>query len=80
MCPASRNATDTTRVVAYGFTTRDQGAATMTNAPATQGRTEGRKPEPVTAILTRCSDEEYAERIAKSDEVKGYIVPGYLAA
>jgi hypothetical protein len=52
----------------------------MTNAPATQGRTEGRKPEPVTAILTRCSDEEYAERIAKSDEVKGYIVPGYLAA
>jgi hypothetical protein len=52
----------------------------MTSAPATQRRTEARKPEPVAAILTCCSDEEYAERIAKSDEVKGYVVPGYLAA
>jgi hypothetical protein len=52
----------------------------MTSAPATQRRTEVRKPEPVSVILTCCSDEEYAERIAKSDEVKGYFVPGYLAA
>jgi hypothetical protein len=52
----------------------------MTSAPAAQQRTEARKPEPVSAILTCCSDEEYAERIAKSDEVKGYIVSGYLAA
>ena len=53
----------------------------MTSAPATQRHTEIRKAEPVSAdILTCCSDEEYAERIAKSDEVKGYMVPGYLAA
>jgi hypothetical protein len=52
----------------------------MTSAPATQRRTEAPKPEPVTVILAGCSDEEYAQRIAKSDEVKGYIVPGYLAA
>jgi hypothetical protein len=52
----------------------------MTSAPATQRPTEARKPAPVTAILTCCSDEEYAQRIAKRDEVKGYIVPGYLAA
>jgi hypothetical protein len=52
----------------------------MTSSPATQRRTEGRKPEPVTVVIACCSDEEYAQRIAKSDEVKGYIVPGYLAA
>ena len=52
----------------------------MATAPATQQRTEARQPEPVTVTLTCCSDEEYAQRIAKSDEVKGYIVPGYLAA
>jgi len=51
----------------------------MTSAPAAQRHTEARKPEAVSAILC-CSDEEYAERIAKSDEVKGYIVSGYLAA
>jgi hypothetical protein len=52
----------------------------MTSAPAAQQRTEAGKHESVSAILTCCSDEEYAERIAKSDEVKGYIVSGYLAA
>jgi hypothetical protein len=52
----------------------------MTSAPAAQRQAEARKPEPVSVILTCCSDEEYAERIAKSDEVKGYMVPGYLAA
>jgi len=52
----------------------------MTSAPATQRHTEARKPEQVSVILTCCSDEEYAERIAKSHEVKGYMVPGYLAA
>ena len=52
----------------------------MTSAPASQRRTEARKPAPVTFILACCSDEEYAQRIAKSYEVKGYVVPGYLAA
>ena len=52
----------------------------MTSATATQQRTEAGQPEPVTVILTCCTDEEYAQRIAKSHEVKGYIVPGYLAA
>jgi len=52
----------------------------MISAPAAQRQTEAREAEPVSAILTCCSDEEYAERIAKSDEVKGYMVPGYLAA
>jgi len=52
----------------------------MTSAPAAQRRTEAGRPEPVAVVLTCCSDEEYAQRIAKSDEVKGYIVPGYLAA
>ena len=52
----------------------------MTSAPATQRRTEARKPEQGTVILASCSDDEYAQRIAKTDEVKGYIVPGYLAA
>jgi hypothetical protein len=51
----------------------------MTSTPATTQRTAP-KPEPDTVILTPCSDEEYADRTAKSDEVKGYIVPGYLAA
>jgi len=52
----------------------------MTSAHATEQRTEARNPELVSVILTCCTDEEYAERIAKSDEVKGYFVPGYLAA
>jgi len=52
----------------------------MASALATQHRTEARKAEPVTVVLTCCTDEEYALRIAKSNEVKGYIVPGYLAA
>jgi hypothetical protein len=52
----------------------------MTSAPATQRLTEARKPETVTVVLSCCSDEEYAQRIAKSDEIKGYHVPGYLAA
>jgi len=52
----------------------------MTSTPATRQQTEARKPEPVTVVLSCCSDEEYAERIAKADEVKGYRVPGYLAA
>jgi len=52
----------------------------MTSAPAPQPHTAAPEPEPVTVILTCCSDEEYAQRTAKSDEVKGYIVPGYLAA
>jgi hypothetical protein len=52
----------------------------MTSALATQRPAEAHKPEPVTVILACCNDEEYAQRIAKSDEVKGYIVPGFLAA
>jgi hypothetical protein len=52
----------------------------MTSAHATEQCTEARKPEQASDILTCCSDEEYAERIAKSHEVKGYFVPGYLAA
>ena len=80
MCPASRNASDAIRVVALTIDCEDQGAATMTSAPAAQPHAEARQPEPVSATLTCCSDEEYAERIAKSDEVKGYMVPGYLAA
>jgi hypothetical protein len=52
----------------------------MTSAHPAEQRTEARKPEAVSVILTCCSDEEYAQRIAKSDEIKGYIVPGYLAA
>jgi hypothetical protein len=51
----------------------------MTSTPATKQRIV-RKPQAVTVVLTPCSAEEYAERTAKSDEVKGYIVPGYLAA
>jgi hypothetical protein len=52
----------------------------MTSAPATQQPAEAHKPEQATVILACCNDEEYAQRIAKSDEVKGYVVPGYLAA
>jgi hypothetical protein len=52
----------------------------MTSASATQRPAEARKPELGTVVLACCSDEEYAQRIAKSDEVKGYVVPGYLAA
>jgi len=39
-----------------------------------------REPESVEVVLACCSDDEYAERTAKPDEVKGYHVPGYLAA
>ena len=52
----------------------------MTPTPATNTPTAASKPEPVTVALPCCSDEEYARRIAKSDEVRDYIVPGYLAA
>jgi hypothetical protein len=52
----------------------------MTPTPATDTRTVASNPEPATVVLPCCSDEEYAQRIAKSDEVRDYIVPGYLAA
>jgi len=52
----------------------------MTSTPATEQLAAAQKPEPVTVVLAPCSDEEYAQRIAKPDEVKGYYVPGYLAA
>jgi hypothetical protein len=52
----------------------------MTSAPVTQRPAALREPEPGSVILACCSDEEYAQRIAKSHEVKGYVVPGYLAA
>jgi len=51
----------------------------MTLTPATKQPAAGRKPETVT-VLPCCSDDEYAQRIAKSDEVRDYIVPGYLAS
>jgi hypothetical protein len=51
----------------------------MTTTPATKQLAAAQKPEP-TVVLAPCSDEEYAQRIAKPDEVKGYYVPGYLAA
>jgi hypothetical protein len=49
-------------------------------APAPKRLTEVRQPERVTVTLECCSEEDYAQRIAKPNEVKGYIVPGYLAA
>jgi len=52
----------------------------MTSRPATKQLAAAPKPELVTVVLAPCSDEEYAQRIAKPDEVKGYHVPGYLAA
>jgi hypothetical protein len=52
----------------------------MTSTPAPKQLAPATKPEPVTVVLAPCSDEEYAQRIAKKDEVKGYYVPGYLAA
>jgi len=52
----------------------------MTSPLVTQRPAEARKPKQGTVILACCSDEEYAQRIAKNDEVKGYVVPGYLAA
>jgi hypothetical protein len=52
----------------------------MTSKPATKQLAAARRPEPVTVVLAACSDEEYAQRTAKRDEVKGYHVPGYLAA
>jgi len=32
-----------------------------------------------TDYLPVASDEEYAQRTAKPDQVRGYFVPGYLA-
>jgi hypothetical protein len=52
----------------------------MTSTPATKQLAADRQPEPVTLVLAPCTDEEYAQRTAKKDEVKGYYVPGYLAA
>ena len=52
----------------------------MTPTPATNTRTVASKPEPVTVVLPCCTDDEYAERTPKRDEVRDYIVPGYLAA
>ena len=52
----------------------------MTRTHATDTRTAASKPERATVILAVCSDEEYAQRIAKSDEARDYQVPGYLAA
>jgi hypothetical protein len=52
----------------------------MTPTPPTNPRTAASEPEPVTVVLPCCSDDEYAQRIAKSDEVRDYLVPGYLAA
>lgn len=52
----------------------------MTPTPATNPRTAASEPEPVMVVLPCCSDDEYAQRIAKSDEVRDYLVPGYLAA
>ncbi|HXB50007.1 MAG TPA: hypothetical protein VNW50_19780 [Streptosporangiaceae bacterium] len=52
----------------------------MTPTPATNTSTAASEPEPVTVVLPCCSDDEYAQRIAKSDEVRDYLVPGYLAA
>jgi hypothetical protein len=52
----------------------------MTRTPATNTRTAASEPEPAAAILAVCSDEEYAQRIAKSEEARDYYVPGYLAA
>jgi hypothetical protein len=56
------------------------GEATMTSTPATKQPAAASTPKPVTVVLAPCSNEEYARRIAKPDEVKGYYVPGYLAA
>ena len=46
------------------------------------GRQTGyvRETESVEVVIACCSDEEYAERTAKPDEVKGCYVPGYLVA
>jgi len=52
----------------------------MTSTPAAKQLPAAPEAEPVTVVLAPCSDEEYAQRIAKPDEVKGYYVPGYLAA
>jgi hypothetical protein len=52
----------------------------MTRTPAPNPRTVVTKPQPVTVVLPCCSDEEYAQRIAKPNEARDYFVPGYLAA
>jgi len=46
----------------------------------TDMRTAANKPEPVTVVLPCCTEEEYARRTAKAEQVRDYIVPGYLAA
>jgi len=51
-----------------------------TPTPATNLRTTANKPEPVTVVLPCCTDEEYARRTAKAEQVRDYIVPGFLAA
>jgi hypothetical protein len=52
----------------------------MTRTPAPNPRTVASKPQPVRVVLPCCSDEEYAQRIAKPNEARDYFVPGYLAA
>jgi hypothetical protein len=67
------------RVRVYTFTLTG-GKATMTSTPATKQLAAAPKAELVTVVLAPCSNEEYAQRTAKRDEVRDYIVPGYLAA
>ena len=55
-----------------------EGEGTMTRTTITCKRTT-RKPEPA-KVLPSVNQDEYARRTAKSDEVRDYIVPGYLAA
>jgi hypothetical protein len=52
----------------------------MTPTPATNTRPTASKPESVTVVLPCCTEEEYARRTAKAEQVRDYIVPGYLAA
>jgi len=52
----------------------------MTPIPATNMRTDASEPESVTVVIPCCTEEEYARRIAKAEQVRDYIVPGYLAA
>jgi hypothetical protein len=56
----------------------DYGESAMTRRPATNTRTAVSKREPATVILAVCSEEEYAQRTAKSDEARDYYVAGYL--
>ena len=56
----------------------DNGESAITRTPATNTRTAASKPEPAAVILAVCSEEEYAQRTAKSDEARDCCVPGYL--